>query len=45
MSIGQVIPAARGASGLSQREVSSISDVAQSTVSDVEHPPAPRRDR
>jgi transcriptional regulator with XRE-family HTH domain len=36
MAIGQVIQAARLASGLSQREVSSISGVAQSTVSDVE---------
>jgi transcriptional regulator with XRE-family HTH domain len=36
MSIGRVIQAARRASGLSQREVSSISGVAQSTVSDVE---------
>jgi len=44
-SIGQVIQAARRASGLSQRDVGSISGLAQPTVSDVEHPPAPRRDR
>jgi transcriptional regulator with XRE-family HTH domain len=36
MAIGQVIQAARRASGLSQRELSSISGVAQSTVSEVE---------
>jgi transcriptional regulator with XRE-family HTH domain len=36
MAIGQVIQAARRASGLSQREVSSISGIAQSTVSEVE---------
>ncbi|PPF56306.1 helix-turn-helix domain-containing protein [Clavibacter californiensis] len=36
MTIGQVIHGARRASGLSQRELSSISGVAQSTVSEVE---------
>jgi transcriptional regulator with XRE-family HTH domain len=36
MDVGQVIRSARRASGLSQRELSSISGVAQSTVSEVE---------
>ncbi|MBF4618591.1 helix-turn-helix transcriptional regulator [Clavibacter sp. VKM Ac-2873] len=36
MAVGQVLQAARRASGLSQRELSSISGVAQSTVSEVE---------